>query len=184
MSIAGPIMDANKIKSMINASQEDPSRNYCFVLLALHTGLRMKDILQLKKSDFYQGEEISSYLSLSAYQDPPIYLNPQMRYLVDKYAESQSLEADDHLFQSKETGEPISRQQANRIIKRVAQEHDITGSVSMHTLRKTFAYHAYRNGIAISLIQKRLRQKTLMSTKRYIGLENLQTNRIKIDVRF
>ncbi|MBU5595476.1 tyrosine-type recombinase/integrase [Amphibacillus sp. MSJ-3] len=183
MSAVEPIIDASKIRSIINASNKNPTRNYCFVLLALHTGLRMKDLLQLKKKDLYD-DEILSFLYLSSYQDPPIYLNPQMRRLINAYVESQSLDDDDYLFQSKETSEPLSRQQANRIIKQVASEHNITGLVSMHTLRKTFAYHAYRNGIAISLIQKRLGQKTLMSTKRYIGLDNLKTAKIKIDVRF
>lgn len=184
MTVAGPILEASKIRSIIKASQNNPTRNYCYVLLAVHTGLRMKDLLQLKKGDFYQDGAISKYLNLPTYQEPPVYLNPQMRELIDSYTKSQSLKMDDYLFLSKETGEPISRQQANRIIKRVTTDHNIEGSVSMHTLRKTFAYHAYRNGIAISLIQKRLGQKTLISTKRYIGLDNLQTNKIKIDVRF
>ncbi|WP_440895060.1 tyrosine-type recombinase/integrase [Amphibacillus sp. Q70] len=184
MSKAEPIIDTGIIRSIINASNENPTRNYCFVLLALYTGLRMKDLLRLKKKDLYDDEDILSFLYLSTYPDLPIYLNPQIQQLIHTYVGSQFLKENDFLFQSKETGEPISRQQANRIIKQIAKQHDITGSVSMHTLRKTFAYHAYRNGIAISLIQKRLHQKTIRSTKRYIGLENLKMAKIKIDVRF
>lgn len=184
MSATEPIKDVDKIRSMIEASKVSPTRNYCFVLLSLHTGLRMKDLLQLKKKDVYEGDEIRTFLNLSLYPNSPIYINPQLKELIDRYVTSENLDMDDYVFQSKEAKEPISRQQASRIIKKVAKRHGIEGSVNMHTLRKTYAYHAYRNGIAISLIQKRLHQRTIMTTKRYIGLDNLNPTGIKVDVRF
>lgn len=184
MSVTEPIKDVKKIRAMIAASKETPTRNYCFVLLALHTGLRMKDLLQLKKQDVFDGNESRSFLNLSIYPNAPIYLNPQLKELIEQYVSDEKLAMDDYLFQSKEAKEPISRQQASRIIKEIAKRHEITGSVNMHTLRKTYAYHAYRNGIAISLIQKRLHQRTIMTTKRYIGMDNLNTTEIKVDVRF
>jgi len=184
MSATEPIKDVNKIRAIIDASKDSPTRNYCFVLLALHTGLRMKDLLQLKKKDVYDGDEARSFLNLTIYPNAPIYLNPQLKTLINQYVTKEDLDMDDYLFQSKEAKEPISRQQASRIIKKVAKRHGIDESVNMHTLRKTYAYHAYRNGIAISLIQKRLHQRTIMTTKRYIGLDNLNTTDIKVDVRF
>ncbi|RCW62531.1 tyrosine-type recombinase/integrase, partial [Saliterribacillus persicus] len=78
--------------------------------------------------------------------------------------------------------QPISRQQAYRIIHRAAEEAGITEKVGMHTLRKTFGFHAYHKGIAISILQQIYGHTTPGETLRYIGVNKNQRLSIKVDV--
>ena len=65
---------------------------------------------------------------------------------------------------------PLSRVQAYRILKSAARQIGINESVGTHTLRKTFGYHAYRNGADITMIQKLLNHSAPSTTLAYIGI--------------
>ena len=51
---------------MIEASKVSPTRNYCFVLLALHR-IANERLITTKKKDVYEGDEIRTFLNLSLY---------------------------------------------------------------------------------------------------------------------
>ena len=61
--------------------------------------------------------------------------------------------ANDYIFESLGfENKPITRIQAFRIIKRAAEACNISGVVSCHSLRKTFGYHAWQQGISPVLL--------------------------------
>ena len=87
------------------------------------------------------------------------------------YLETVDLKETDYLFKSKKDSQPITRQQAYRIINSAAKEVGVPGKIGTHTLRKTFGYHAYRKGIAISILMGIYRHNTPSETLRYIGID-------------
>lgn len=158
-------------------------RDYGLFMLGINTGIRIHDLLHLFVKDFIsETSEYYHYLHSSVHSDPPVYLNQKVRNSLKSCIETGSLMLDDYLFKSRRTSDPITRQQAYRIINEAAKHAGISTSVGTHTLRKTFGYHAYHKGIAISLIQKRLQQKTPSETRQYIGVANEKPLQIKLDV--
>ena len=62
------------------------------------------------------------------------------------------------------------RQQAYKILNSVAKDVGIKEKIGTHTLRKTFGYHAYKNGYDITIVQKILNHSSPSVTLRYIGI--------------
>jgi len=77
---------------------------------------------------------------------------------------------DECLFPSRKGGTPITRQQAYRILNEAARAVGITDQIGTHTLRKTFGYHAYKQGADITRLQYLLNHSAPSVTLRYIGI--------------
>ena len=52
----------------------------------------------------------------------------------------------------------------------------------MHTLRKTFGYHAYRKGIAVSILLSIYNHHSLAETLRYLGIYKNEKHFMKLNV--
>ncbi|MEH7114165.1 tyrosine-type recombinase/integrase, partial [Neobacillus niacini] len=110
------------------------------------------------------------------------YINNAIHIELEKYLSSLTFTENDYLFKSKKNNQPITRQQAYRIIHKAAEEVGIIEKIGMHTLRKTFGYHAYRKGIAISIIKDIYHHTSPAETLRYIGIDKHDQGIIKVDV--
>jgi integrase len=177
------IKDEQQLFTMKTFLQARSPRDYCLLLLGINTGIRVHDLLHLHVQDVAdKSGQILHYLQSSTYTDPPVYLNRHVRESLRSCIEGGKLNGTDFLFKSRKTNEPITRQQAYRIINEAARQAGLSGSIGTHTLRKTFGYHAYAKGIAISLIQKRLQHTTPAETRQYIGAANVTTAHMKLNV--
>ena len=77
---------------------------------------------------------------------------------------------DDYIFKSREgDNKPITRQQALNILKDAAEAIGVEENVGTHTLRKTWGYHAWKNGYNPALIMETY-HSNLSVTKRYLGI--------------
>lgn len=81
-------------------------------------------------------------------------------------------------FPHSNKNEPISRVQAFRIIKKVAAYYNIPGVICCHSLRKTFGYHAWQQGVQPAMLVSIYNHSSYEVTKRYLGIE--QDDRDKI----
>ena len=180
MKAVGAIKAKWQIEKMKEFLQNHSIRDYCLFLLGINTGIKLQELLHLRVFEVSNvNGEIQEFLSLPHYTNPQVYLNDHLRCILKKYINDNSLNDTDYLFKSRKTNEPISRQQAYRIINAAAIEAGINAPVGMTTLRKTFGYHAYTKGIAVSLIQKRLQHSSPSETMHFIGLNN-QSEQIQI----
>lgn len=183
MKTVEAIKGEQQLLSMKAFLKSRSSRDYCLLLLGINTGIRIHDLLHLHVKDVMsESGDILHYLQSSIYTNPPVYFNDHVRDSLRSCIQEGFLHYDDFLFKSRKTNEPITRQQAYRIINEAAKQSGISGSIGTHTLRKTFGYHAYAKGIAISLIQKRLQHSTPAETRQYIGAANQTSLHIKLDV--
>ena len=80
-----------------------------------------------------------------------------------------------YIFSSRQGG-PITRQQANSILKDAAVAVGIKENVGTHSLRKTWGYHAWKKGFSPALIMETLNHSNLGITKRYLGIRQDEIN--------
>jgi integrase len=171
MNTVDAIKDISQINLIKDYLRTRSARDYCLFLFGINTGIRINELISLHVSEVMnETGVIREFLQSSTYEKPPVYLNQPVRNAIQNCIASEGLQYSDYLFKSRKTTNPISRQQAYRIINEAAKHAGIEGSIGTSTLRKTFGYHAYLKGIAISLIQKRLQQSTPSETIHYIGL--------------
>ena len=182
MKTVSAIKSKKKIMIMKKFLENHSTRDYCLFLLGINTGIKLQELLSLRVHDVCgKDKEIADFLSIPPYCNPPVYLNATIRRSLKKYINENSFMDTDYLFRSRKTANPITRQQAYRIINAAAKNAGIDEPVGMTTLRKTFGYHAYSQGIAISLIQKRLQHASPSETKHFIGVDQ-ETVPVKINI--
>lgn len=180
-----PIKDIDKILAIKKNLRKQSPRDLLLFVLGINTGIRIQDLLSLKVSDVWDGEKVREFLYVCDTKSEDRrghFINNQVKGALENYLASQELTNNDFLFKSKKNGLPISRQQAYRIINTAAKEVGISGKIGTHTLRKTFGYHAYRKGIAISILMNIYHHQTPAETLRYIGIDKNDQQLIKLDV--
>ena len=83
-----------------------------------------------------------------------------------------NVDSDRYIFQSREgNNRHIDRTQAFHIIKNAAAELQLSGTISCHSLRKTFGYHAWKDGVPPALIMSIYNHSSLEITKRYLSVD-------------
>ncbi|WP_077620714.1 tyrosine-type recombinase/integrase [Bacillus sinesaloumensis] len=185
MEFVDPIKEIADIKAMKEVLRQHSQRDLLFFVFGINTGMRVSDLLSLKVSDIRDGNEIKEFVTIKGSQDDEIaefYINNSVKTELSKYLSQVNLEESDYLFKSKKNNNPITRQQAYRIINQAAKDVGIPGKIGTHTLRKTFGYHAYRKGIAVSILSKVYHHQTSAETLHYIGIEKNEKYVIKVDV--
>ncbi len=171
MEFVEPIRDLEKIRLIKILLKEQSLRDYLLFTLGINTGLRVNQMLDLKFGDVVDEQGLpKDFLQLQP-KEQDIYLNGSVRYAIRKFVEGKQASPEDYLFSSGSKGTPITRQHAYRIVKQVAAKVGLIDHIGMHTLRKTFGYHAFRQGVALSLIQERFHHATPSETLKYIGIK-------------
>ena len=181
-----PIKEVEKINAIKRNLKKQSARDYLLFVFGINTGIRVNQLLSLKVKDIYTGNEFKEFLNVRDDDKPSgekaVYLNSNVRNAARLYLESRDFTGEQYLFQSKKNPQPITRQQAYRIINQAAKEVGIPGKIGTHTLRKTFGYHAYRKGIAISILMDIYNHHSPAETLHYIGIDKNEKMRVKVDV--
>ncbi|MBG9543530.1 tyrosine-type recombinase/integrase [Cytobacillus firmus] len=192
MEYVDPIKDIKSINKIKEILKRQSQRDLLLFVLGINTGIRVSDLLSLRISDVSDGKEIKEFIyiddlnngaeSKNSNEQKAYFLNNSVKKELKKYFSQHDFTECDFLFKSKKNNQPITRQQAYRIINSAAKEAGIEGKIGTHTLRKTFGYHAYRKGIAISIIMSIYNHHSSAETLRYLGIERGQKQLIKVDV--
>lgn len=159
-------------------------RDLLLFTIGINTALRISDILQLKVGDF-DGD----YLVVKERKTGKarrIRVNKSVKQAIRKLTPADA-KPSDWLFPSRKgnpdgTSRPVSRVQAWRILNAAADRAGIDVSFGTHSLRKTFAYHAYKSGVDIALLMRLLNHASQRETLRYIGIEQETVDDVYIDV--
>ncbi len=188
MNTAQPIKsteDLQKIKAYYKTVHPHP-RNYLLIITGLNTALRISDILSLKWGDVYElgtgaGKgQIKMHIYIKEKKtgkDACIFINQNIKDALYAYYQSlleqkEQPQAEDFIFTGQK-GEnlPITRVQAFRIIKEAAKYCDLEGTISCHSLRKTFGYHAWKQGTSPALLMHIYHHSSYQVTKCYLGID-------------
>lgn len=184
MNTAQPIRkpeDLENLKAYYKIKDPQP-RNYLLIIMGLNTALRISDILQLKWKDVYDFKKkcFNDHIIIveqKTGKNSSIAVNDNLEQALVQYREFQihngkEIEPETYLYESFGfDNQPISRVQAFRIIKRAATACNISGVVSCHSLRKTFGYHAWKQGVSPVLLMNIYNHSSFVVTQRYLGIE-------------
>ena len=91
----------------------------------------------------------------------------------------------DYLFcKNTDRQHPINRSQAYRIVKEAAAQTTNSRMVSCHSMRKTFGYHAWKQGAQPARLMGLFNHSSYDVTKRYLEIEQDKKDSVylKIDL--
>ena len=154
-------------------------RNRTLFLLCVNTGLRISEALALKVGDVWQNEQIVDYLYLKkstqkgnkegATLKLPSGAKNALRSLIEWKKEKEGkLKKRSPLFESRQGGN-LTRQQAHNIFSVAYNKVGLTGQVTTHSPRKTYAKEVYSNsGKDLVTLQHALRHKNIVTTIAYL----------------
>jgi len=183
MEYVDPIKDIESIHAIKAVLKKQSQRDLLLFVFGINTGIRVSDLLSLKVKDIRDEDGIKEFLYLQdSTGEKAYYINHRIHVELEAYLKAYKLEEGDFLFKSKKNNQAITRQQAYRIIHNAAKEVGIPGKIGMHTLRKTFGYHAYRKGIAISILMETYHHHSPSETLKYIGINKEEKRLVKVDV--
>ena len=162
-------------------------RNHVLIVMGVHTALRISDLLRLRWEDVYDFENNCILNSITVVEKKTkkskiIALNSQIKTALTVYIATARPGA--FIFENKLTGNSISRIQAYRIIRAASEALKFTRYISCHSLRKTFGYHAWKNGVSPVVIMDIYNHSSLAVTQRYLGVTQDDRNAVYLNLDF
>ena len=190
MGTIQPIRDRQELQNFSTYyKDEKPNlRNYALVVLGLNTALRISDLLHLRWNDLYDFEKLCfrDHLLIKEQKTGKrnrIAINEKAREAMEMYFNERNPAEDEFIF-SKRTNpyKPLSRSQAYRIVKDDANHTTSEEAVSCHSLRKTFGYFAWQEGVQPALLMDVFNHSSYAITKRYLGIEQDEKDLVYLNI--
>lgn len=171
-----PIKSVDDIQSIKSYFLKERTRDYLLFVLGINVPLKLQDILTLKVEDLKK----SNGKFIFNIQGYTIYLNLEDSKILDTYIKEKS--SGDYIFESIKTKSPMTRQQFHRILTAAADAMGCEYSIGPQALKKTFAYHAYHQGIHIFDLMHMLGHQTKAETYRFIDVLPPDNKHIEIKI--
>ena len=144
--------------------------------VAYGAGLRAKEVVQLKVTDIDSEHMLLRVEEGKGGRDRHAMLSPDLLKLLRAWwREGHRLGKmlpGGWLFPGMDTVDHLSTRQLNRMIKQAAEDAGLHHSVSMHTLRHSFATHLLEQKVDIRVIQVLMGHRKLTTTARYTHVAN------------
>lgn len=166
MNLVQPIRNKRDIERMKKALGNP--RDRLLFIFGINSSLRISDILKLTVGDV-RGKDVLTLREKKTGKAKKFPLNQSIVAAVKTLVPANS-SAESPLFPSRKGGKTISRVQAYRILNEAARRAGIDCEIGTHTLRKTFAYHVYKAGADLSVLQSVLNHSSQRETLKYIGI--------------
>lgn len=187
MNTTQPIRDKKDLLKFRNYYKEaEPQpRNYALIVLGLNSALRISDLLSLRWSDLYSESSSQYYNHITVIEEKTgkhntFILNESSREALEHYRHSLAEPTGEtYLFASQKAPHgPITRYQAFRVVKKAALSCGLKDCISCHSLRKTFGYYAWRNGIPPALLMSIYNHSSYEITKHYLCIDQLEKDEV------
>ena len=188
MKATEPIRDKNQVAQLLmyylNLGQ---MRNQLLIVLCLHTALRISDILRLTTDHVYDFKNRRVRKSITITEKKTgktktIALHKNIHTILAACLPTAI--PGRPLICNKYTNKPISRVQAYRLIRAAAESLGFSCSISCHSLRKTFGYHAWKAGTSPAVIMDIYNHSSLAVTQRYLGITQDDKNIVYLGLDF
>ncbi|PPA82508.1 site-specific integrase [Brevibacillus laterosporus] len=174
-----PIRNREQIKTMKILLGHQSKRDLLLLVLGINSVLRISDILDMRVCDVIdkKGRAAKFYelREKKTKKKKRFPFSEQTRKVIEDYLANYDGDRNRPLFVSQKrardgTYRPITRQRAWIILNTVAKRIGITDNVGTHSLRKTFGYHAYQEGVSIEVLQRIFNHSDPRITLDYIGI--------------
>ena len=179
--------DLKKFMDYYKAVRPNP-RNYALVILGLHTALRISDILELHWKDVYdfsmdKFKKHVIVLEKKTNKRKAVALNFHVKEALKRLKDQRIPDPQDYIFSKRtDPSNPLCRSQAFRIIRDAARKAIHEEHISCHSLRKTFGYHAWKQGISPVLLMDIYNHSSYQITKRYLGIDHDEKDYVYLEL--
>jgi len=163
-----PIRDIKQLNDMKEYLMEHNERDYLMFVLGINSGLRISDLLKLTVEDVQS--EIITIREQKTGKTKQFALSTTCIKAIKHYLTNTGLTTGTLFPSEKGISKPITKQSAWRILNVAADYVGIKENVGTHTMRKTFGYHALRQGVDISYLQDCFNHSSQAITRRYLGI--------------
>ena len=180
MSVTQPFKSTDKIEKLKNYFYaKGEIRNYVLITLGINTGLRISDLLQIRWENVwnFRIREFKSHLVITEKKTGKtanVFLNDNSKESL-RLLKSEMFDRiipQEYIFKSRNgENKPIGRNRAYTIIKNACNSLGYEENFSCHSLRKTFGYHAWKQGAAPAVIMSIYNHSSMEVTKRYLSIE-------------
>ena len=177
MELVQPIRSRKKIDDIKKYKRGSGSiRNLDFFIIEITTAFPIHKILTVQWGKLWDFEKEDFFphirVKCKGGRYRTISLNKNGQQVLAELQKAQgNITPTTYVFASREgNNKPISRVQANNIIKDAARAVGIMENIGTHSLRKTFGYHAHRQGISLATLAEIFGHRSQAVTKRYLGL--------------
>jgi integrase/recombinase XerD len=166
------VMSPDETKRLLAVAQNLKVR----VLLSLGygCGLRAGEVIRLKVKHIDSAQKIIRIEQSKGRKDRNVMLSPEMLDLLRQWWKARPSRADAGmpaqerwLFPGRKPGKPLTPRQLSRLFHEAAEAAGIKKSVTLHSLRHSFATHLLERGTDIRIIQALLGHDKLDTTARY-----------------
>lgn len=167
------VLSLNEIEKLLTINGNKPLmiRNKAMLELLYATGLRVSELITLKRSDVHLTMGFVQCLGKGS-KERIVPLGNAAKKAVENYLDY----ARERLVKSKnyenvlfvnQHGRPLSRQGFWKILKTTARDAGIKKSITPHTLRHSFATHLLENGADLRVVQEMLGHVDISTTQIY-----------------
>ena len=189
MGTTQPIKNKKDLHEFIQYYKEkEPSiRNYTLIVLGINTALRISDILNLKWENVYDFElnSLKNHICLKEHKTGKhtmIAINSSVISALNDFYLERKPNSSDYIFtKNSDFDSPICRSQAYRIVKKAADSMHME-NISCHSMRKTFGYHAWKQGIPPVLLMDIYNHSSYSVTKHYLGISQDEKDSVFLEI--
>jgi site-specific recombinase XerD len=183
-----PIKSKREIQAVKNYLSGKNLRDYTIFVVGINSALRVSDIVKLKWEDvFYEIGELKKEIRLiekKTSKQKVFPINQSMKKALLEYFEYIDKPSDDeYIFKSRQGGNsPLSVKMAWRIFKDIQDNVKLSTHIGTHSMRKTFCFMAWKQGVPIETLMKILNHGSQSVTKRYIGITQEEINDVYLNI--
>jgi len=195
MNYVEPIRDLKKLFKMKKLmKKEGKLKELVLFEIGIKTGLRISDILKLTWNDVYSefGENPTFRQSIvitekKTGKSKQFRLSDSVKESVNQLIGLDNPQKTTFIFISDSNSVTASksawtRQYVWQFLNDYGYRSGIKEKIGTHTMRKTFGYHAYKNGVDLSLLMRIFNHSSQTVTLRYIGITQDQIDDVYINL--
>ena len=167
-----PVLSPEEVKRILAMATNLKAR--AMLTLAYGCGLRAGEVVRLRAGDIDSEQRIIRIVQSKGRKDRHVMLPAEVLELLRQWWKARPTEQDAGiapeqrwLFPGRDEHRPLTTRQFSRLFKEAAKAAGLRKTLSLHSLRHSFATHLLENGKDIRVIQALLGHDKLETTARY-----------------
>ena len=167
-----PVLSAEEVKRVLTMATSLKAR--AMLTIAYGCGLRAGEVARLRAGDIDREQMIIRVVQSKGRKDRHVMLPPEIIDLLRQWWKARPTKCDAGvvqgqrwLFPGRTDHQPMTTRQFSRLFKEAAKAAGLRKTLSLHSLRHSFATHLLEDGKDIRLIQALLGHEKLETTARY-----------------
>jgi site-specific recombinase XerD len=170
------ILTKEEVKKIIDSTNN--IKHELILKLLYGCGLRVSEIVNLKKEDFNFSENLLHIRLSKGKKDRFAKIPESVKEKLENYSKLNSTEV---FFPSNRGGE-LTTATIQKIVKTATKKAGIKKRVHPHTLRHSFATHLLENGVDLKIIQKLLGHSDIKTTQIYTQISHQIIKNVKMPI--